>query len=129
MLADFAPLQAAAPDVIRGGFDDRLASGRDRRLRPGRGAVLVTLQRLEPPAPIAVAMVRQAAAARALRNNDADALPARILQRAKPARTSQSVAVQRFGIAAPELDNQRISRVGGGRPTAISSRARVPGTA
>ena len=56
-------------------------------------------------------MVLRAAAVLAdvLRNNDADALPARILELAKQVRASQNVAVERSSKAVLELDNQRIS--------------------
>ena len=87
------------------------------------GAVLQTLRPLDPPAPMAAAYetevdmladVQQAAAALAvaLRNDDAEAVPAKILQLAKATRASQSIAAQRSNIAALKVYNQRIGRLG-----------------
>ena len=87
------------------------------------GAVLQTLRPLDPPAPMAAAYeteidtladVQQAAAAlaEALRNDDAEALPAKILQLAKATRASQSIAAQRSNIAALKAYNQRIGKLG-----------------
>jgi hypothetical protein len=87
------------------------------------GAVLQTLRTLDPPAPMAAAYeteidtlagVQHAAAAlaEALRNHDAKAVPAKILQLAKATRASQSIAAQRSNIAALKVYNQRIGKLG-----------------
>ena len=87
------------------------------------GQVLQTLRPLDPPAPMAAAYeteietladVQQAAAAlaEALRNGDAEALPAKILQLAKTTRASQSIAAQRSNIAALKAYNRRIGKLG-----------------
>jgi len=87
------------------------------------GGVLRTLRQLDPPAPMAAAYetevdmladVQQAAAAlaEALGNDDAEAVPAKILQLAKATRASQSIAAQRANIAALKVYNQRIGRLG-----------------
>jgi hypothetical protein len=86
------------------------------------GSVLETLRPLDPPAPMAAAYetevdmlanVQRAAAAlaKALRNGDAKALPARILQLAKATRASQNTAAQRSNIAALKLYNERIGKL------------------
>ena len=61
-----------------------------------------------------LADVQQAAAAlaEALRNNDGNAVPAKILQLAKATRASQSIAAQRSNIAALKVYNRRIGKLG-----------------
>ena len=61
-----------------------------------------------------LADVQQAAAAlaEALGNDDAEAVPAKILQLAKATRASQSIAAQRANIAALKVYNQRIGKLG-----------------
>ncbi len=103
------------------------------------GAVLSALQTLEAPAPMAAAFraqvetltsVRRAAKAlaEALREENADALPARILDLAKAARTSQSLAAQKANIAALKLYNERIARLARLADSVTLERARLERT-
>lgn len=120
------PLRDAERRLRKALADARTADSQAAAIgRYGRdvGTVLRTIRPLEPPAPMAASYETQVdtlekvrdgaeALAEALRRDDVDVLPARILQLANAARASQSLAAQRANIAALKLYNRRISRVG-----------------
>jgi hypothetical protein len=87
------------------------------------GAVLRGLETLQPPEVMAAAYATQVdtlakvrrssvGLAKALRNDDAQVLPARLRQFADAAGGSGSVAAQRSHIEAVKLYNRRVSRLG-----------------